>query len=60
DRLRRRRQRACPRRLYALLVSVVLGPDEVAANAATLRDMNTHEQAQIPMDQLVKRVRERL
>ncbi|MDD5800309.1 MAG: histidine--tRNA ligase [Coriobacteriales bacterium] len=39
---------------------VVLGPDEVAANAATLRDMNTHEQAQVPMDQLVERVRERL
>lgn len=39
---------------------VVLGPDEVAANVATLRDMSTHEQTQVPMAELVERVRERL
>ena len=39
---------------------VVLGPDEVAARVATLRDMTTHEQVQVPADQLVEEVRQRL
>ncbi len=39
---------------------VVLGPDEVAAGVATLRDMTTHEQVQVPADQLVEEVRQRL
>ena len=32
---------------------VVLGPDEVAAGVATVRDMATHEQVQVPLDELV-------
>ena len=39
---------------------VVLGPDEVAARVATLRDMTTHEQVQFPADRLVEEVRQRL
>ena len=39
---------------------VVLGPDEVAAGVATLRDMATHEQVQVPMDALAKEVAARL
>ena len=39
---------------------VVLGPDEVAAGVATLRDMTTHEQIQVPADRLVEEVRQRL
>ena len=35
---------------------VVLGPDEVAAGTATVRDMATHEQASVPMDGLAERV----
>lgn len=30
----------------------ILGPDEVAAGAATVRDMATHEETQVPLDQL--------
>ena len=41
-------------------VCVVLGADEVAAGAATLRDMESHEQAQVPMAELVDAVRARL
>lgn len=41
-------------------VCVVLGTDEVAAGAATLRDMSTHEQVQVPMAGLVQAVAERL
>ena len=39
---------------------VVLGGDEVAAGAATLRDMSTHEQAQVPMERLADEVLARL
>jgi histidyl-tRNA synthetase len=39
---------------------VVLGPDEVAAGVATLRDMETHEQEQVPLDDLVVSVTRRL
>lgn len=41
-------------------VCVVIGPDEVAANAVTLRDMETHEQTQVPAAELVSAVTERL
>ena len=37
-------------------VCVVLGPDEVAAGSATLRDMSTHEQTSVPMGELAERV----
>lgn len=37
-------------------VAVIIGPDEVAAGAATVRDMTTHEQAVHPLDQMVDRV----
>ena len=33
-------------------VCVVLGSDEVAEGVATVRDMATHEQVKIPLDQL--------
>ena len=46
-------------KLHARLC-VVMGADEVAAGAATLRDMGTHEQVQVPMAGLVDAVRERL
>ncbi len=46
-------------RLHATLC-VVLGPDEVAAGAATIRDMATHEQAQVPMADLAAEVAARL
>ena len=36
---------------------VVLGPDEVAAGVATIRDMRTHEQRQVPLAGLVDAVR---
>ena len=39
---------------------VVLGPDEVAAGVATLRDMATHEQVQVPMASLADEVATRL
>lgn len=39
---------------------VVLGSDEVAAGAATLRDMSTHEQVQVPMADLANEVKSRL
>ena len=39
---------------------VVLGPDEVAAGKATLRDMSTHEQVQVPLSELVNQVCERV
>jgi histidyl-tRNA synthetase len=41
-------------------VCVVLGPDEVAAQTATLRDMATHEQVTVPQAQLVEKVQELL
>ena len=33
---------------------VVLGADEVAAGVATVRDMGTHEQVQVPLAELAK------
>ena len=39
---------------------VVLGPDEVAAGVATVRDMGTHEQVQVPMADLAAKVSELL
>lgn len=39
---------------------VVLGPDEVAAGQATLRDMDTHEQVQVPFESLADAVKARL
>ncbi len=39
---------------------VVLGTDEVAAGMATLRDMATHEQVQVPLADLAQAVIERL
>lgn len=39
---------------------VVLGSEEIASGVATLRDMQTHEQEQVPMDGLVDAVRSRL
>ena len=39
---------------------VVLGPDEVAAGEATLRDMATHEQVRVPSTELVAQVTARL
>ena len=39
---------------------VVLGGDEVAVGAATLRDMGTHEQVQVPMERLADEVLARL
>lgn len=36
---------------------VVIGPDELAAGAVTVRDMASHEQEQVPMDGLVEAVR---
>ena len=39
---------------------VVLGPDEVAAGVATVRDMGTHEQVQVPMADLTAKVVELL
>lgn len=41
-------------------VCVVLGSDEVAAGVATLRDMSTHEQVQVPLADLPALVAERL
>ena len=37
---------------------VMLGPDELAAGCATLRDMATHEQESVPRDRLAERVAE--
>ena len=37
---------------------VMLGPDELAAGCATLRDMGTHEQESVPRDRLAERVAE--
>lgn len=39
---------------------VVLGSDEVASHTATVRDMGTHEQVSVPMDELASYVAERL
>ena len=39
---------------------VVLGPDEVAAGVATLRDMQSHEQEQVSLAELATRVCERM
>ncbi len=41
-------------------VCVVVGADEVAAGAVTLRDMASHEQVQVPVAELVDAVRARL
>lgn len=38
---------------------VVIGPDEVEAGAVTLRDMESHEQVQVPANQLVTEVKAR-
>ncbi|MBS6385990.1 MAG: histidine--tRNA ligase [Atopobium sp.] len=38
---------------------VVIGPDEVEAGTVTLRDMESHEQVQVPADQLVAEVKAR-
>ena len=38
---------------------VVIGPDEVEAGSVTLRDMESHEQVQVPADQLVAEVKAR-
>lgn len=38
-------------------VCVVLGPDEVAAGVATVRDMRTHEQRQVALADLVDAIR---
>ena len=46
-------------KLYARLC-VVIGPDEVAAGEATLRDMDTHEQVQVPFEDLAGAVKARL
>ena len=46
-------------KLHATLC-VVLGPDEVAAGVATIRDMATHEQVQVPMVDLAAEVAARL
>ena len=46
-------------RLHATLC-VVVGPDEVEAGEVTLRDMVTHEQESIKVDDLVSRVAARL
>ena len=35
---------------------VVIGPDEAAAGVATVRDMSTHEQTQVPMAELVEHI----
>ena len=39
---------------------VVIGPDEVAAGTATIRDMKTHEQTSVAMAELASAVAERL
>ena len=39
---------------------VVIGPDEVEAGAVTLRDMESHEQVQVPANQLVAEVKPRI
>ena len=39
---------------------VVLGADEVAANNASVRDMENHEQTLVPMDELVAFIEARL
>ena len=39
---------------------VVLGPDEVAEGVATLRDMGTHEQEQVPLAELAEHVARRM
>lgn len=39
---------------------VVLGPDEVSAHRATIRDMQSHEQVQVPFDDLAQEVKKRL
>ena len=41
-------------------ICVVLGSDEVAAGVATVRDMQTHDQAQVPLDDLAAQVAARL
>ncbi len=46
-------------KLHATLC-VVLGPDEVEAGVATIRNMSTHEQVQVPMDALAEEVASRL
>ena len=36
----------------------VIGPDELAAGAANLRDMETHEERQVPLDEIVAAISE--
>jgi histidyl-tRNA synthetase len=43
---------------YHARVCVVLGPDEVSAGVATVRDMRTHEQGQVPIEALSSKVAE--
>ena len=45
---------------FGARLCVVLGPDEVAAGVATLRDMSSHEQVQVPLGNLSSSVAERL
>ena len=51
--LKKRMQRA--NRLNAR-AAVLLGDDELAQNAATLRDLDTGEQEQVPLDSLSERL----
>ena len=41
-------------------ICVVLGSDEVAAGVATVRDMETHDQVQVPLSELAEQVASRL
>ncbi len=45
---------------HGATLCVVIGPGEVAARTATIRDMGTHEQVSVPMDELAARVAGRL
>jgi len=41
-------------------ICVLLGADEVAAGVATVRDMASHEQVKVPLDELAAYVAPRL
>ena len=45
---------------HGAVLCVVLGPEEVEAGTATIRDMKTHEQVSVPATELAERVAERL
>ena len=45
---------------HGAVLCVVLGPEEVEAGTATIRDMKTHEQVSVPAAELAERVAERL